>query len=345
MRACVETGQNQRYNAQRSMAGGTRWIDVMFVRVPERHDGDYRIMATARDITERKAAEATLRSSEEQFTRLVQGVTDYSLYMLAPDGKVASWNAGAQRIKGYTAEEIIGQHFSRFYTEEDRQNGEPERALATAMREGRFEKEGWRVRKNGERFWANVVIDVIRDDGEGEDEDEIIGFAKITRDITEQRDARAALDRTREALYQSQKMEAIGQLTGGIAHDFNNLLTVIIGNLEIASRRVSDETVKRLSPTLWAALSAARPYATDAGLCAAPAARCSARRYSIAGSRYAGDARTVARPVGVDRNSVSAEPSVGQDRPKPARNGVAKPISQFSRCNATRRPDCRGRAG
>jgi PAS domain S-box-containing protein len=160
---------------------------------------------------------------------------------------VASWNAGAQRIKGYTPEEIIGEHFSRLYTEEDRQNGEPERALATAIREGRFEKEGWRVRKNGERFWANVVIDAIRDrDGDGDDDGEIIGFAKITRDITDQRDARAALDRTREALFQSQKMEAVGQLTGGIAHDFNNLLTAIIGSLEIAARRVSDESVKRL---------------------------------------------------------------------------------------------------
>ncbi len=247
MRACIETGQNQRYNAQRSMAGVIRSIDVMFVRVPERHDGDYRIMATARDITERKAAEATLRSSEEQFKRLVQGVTDYSLYMLTPDGKVASWNAGAQRIKGYTPEEIIGEHFSRFYTKEDRQNGEPERALATAAREGRFEKEGWRVRKSGERFWANVIIDAIREgEGEGEGEGEIIGFAKITRDITEQRNARIALDRTREALFQSQKMEAIGQLTGGIAHDFNNLLTAVIGSLEIADRRVSDESVKRL---------------------------------------------------------------------------------------------------
>jgi PAS domain S-box-containing protein len=99
--------------------------------------------------------------------------------MLGADGKVASWNAGAQRIKGYTPEEIIGQHFSRFYTEEGRLNGEPEHALATAVREGRFEKEGWRVRKNGERFWANVVIDAIRE-GEGE----LIGFAKIARDIT-----------------------------------------------------------------------------------------------------------------------------------------------------------------
>ena len=188
-----------------------------------------------------RAAEATLRNSEAQFRLLVQGVTDYSIYMLGLDGRVASWNAGAQRIKGYLPEEIIGQHFSRFYTEEDRQNGEPERALATAIREGRFEKEGLRVRKNGERFWANVIIDAIRgDDGE------IIGFAKITRDITEQREARAALDRARETLFQSQKMEAVGQLTGGIAHDFNNLLTAVIGSLEIAERRVSDVSVKRL---------------------------------------------------------------------------------------------------
>jgi PAS domain S-box-containing protein len=154
---------------------------------------------------------------------------------------VSSWNPGAQRIKGYQPEEIIGRHFSRFYTDEDREHGEPDRALATAMREGRFEKEGWRVRKNGERFWANVVIDAIRDDKE-----EIIGFAKITRDITERKEAQAALERAREALFHSQKMEAIGQLTGGIAHDFNNLLTAIMGSLEIASRRTSEEPAKRM---------------------------------------------------------------------------------------------------
>lgn len=188
-----------------------------------------------------KTAKAALRNSEEQFKRLVQGVTDYSIYMLGLDGLVASWNAGAERIKGYQPEEIIGQHFSRFYTEEDRQSGEPERALATAIRDGRFEKEGLRVRKNGERFWANVIIDAIRDD-----DGTIVGFAKITRDITEQRKARAALDRARESLFQSQKMEAVGQLTGGIAHDFNNLLAAVIGSLEIAERRVSDASVKRL---------------------------------------------------------------------------------------------------
>jgi PAS domain S-box-containing protein len=194
-----------------------------------------------RDLTERRAAEASLRHSEQQFRFLVQGVTDYSIYLLSPTGHVASWNAGAQRIKGYTPAEIIGEHFSRFYTEEDRQIGEPTNTLATATREGRFEKEGWRVRKNGERFWANVVVDAIHDD-----QGELIGFAKITRDITERRETQAALDHAREALFQSQKMEAVGQLTGGIAHDFNNLLAAIIGSLEIARRRATDESVTRL---------------------------------------------------------------------------------------------------
>jgi PAS domain S-box-containing protein len=194
-----------------------------------------------RDLTERKAAEWVLRTSQEQFKRLVQGVTDYSIYMLSPEGLVTSWNAGAERIKGYAPGEIIGQHFSRFYTDEDRQNGEPARALATATRDGSFEKEGWRVRKNGERFWANVVIDAIYDD-----DGKLLGFAKITRDVTERRDAQASLDRAREALYQSQKMEAVGQLTGGIAHDFNNLLSAILGSLELARRRVTDQSVARL---------------------------------------------------------------------------------------------------
>jgi PAS domain S-box-containing protein len=162
-----------------------------------------------------------LRASEEQFRLLVQGVADYAIFMLDPNGFVANWNPGAARIKGYSAEEIIGRHFSQFYPEEDRRGGLPERALATARRTGKYEAEGWRVRKDGIRFWANVVIDAIHD-GAGQ----LIGFAKITRDLTERRAAE-------EQLRQAQKMEAIGQLTGGVAHDFNNLLTAIIGNLEL----------------------------------------------------------------------------------------------------------------
>ncbi|MGV2103709.1 PAS domain S-box protein [Rhizobium sp. 21-4511-3d] len=185
-----------------------------------------------RDLSERKKAEQILRRQEELFRMLIQGVTDYAIYLLDPDGLVSSWNAGAQRIKGFLPDEIIGQHFSRFYTDEDKAAGLPSIALETAAREGRFEKEGWRIRKDGSRFWANVIIDAIHaDDGS------LVGFAKITRDITEKRQAEEALARAQQELFQAQKMEAVGQLTGGVAHDFNNLLMAILGSLEIARKR------------------------------------------------------------------------------------------------------------
>ncbi|WP_053119985.1 PAS domain-containing sensor histidine kinase [Pseudomonas sp. P1.31] len=189
-----------------------------------------------RDLTDRKMAEETLRRSEQQFRMLVQGVTDYAIYMLSPEGRVSNWNQGAQRIKGYLPEEIIGQHFSVFYTPEDRAAGEPQRALAIATHEGRFENRSWRVRKDGTRFLAHVVVDAIR----GET-GTLLGFAKITRDVTEAHKAQQDLEKTREALFQAQKMQAIGQLSGGIAHDFNNLLTVILGNLELVQKRIGDD--------------------------------------------------------------------------------------------------------
>ncbi|MGO8151537.1 PAS domain S-box protein [Rhizobium leguminosarum] len=189
-----------------------------------------------RDLTERRAAEKAIRQSEEQFRRLVQGVSDYAIYMLDPEGNVSSWNFGAERIKGYRPQEIIGRHFSTFYTPEDREAGVPETALGIARAEGRFEREGWRVRKDGTRFWASVVIDAIRDE-----EGDVLGFAKITRDITEKMETQRALEQAREELFQSQKMEAIGQLTGGIAHDFNNLLMAVLGSLEILKKRMPQD--------------------------------------------------------------------------------------------------------
>jgi PAS domain S-box-containing protein len=181
-----------------------------------------------RDVTERKAAEEALRESEQRFRLLVQGVTDYAIYMLSPEGVVTNWNSGAERIKGYSYDEIVGSHFSRFYTDEDRAAGVPQRALSTASSAGRFESEGWRVRKDGSRFWAHVIIDAVHDD-----DGKLLGFAKITRDLTEKKKAAEALEAANVALFQSQKMESIGQLTGGVAHDFNNLLSVLSSGLEV----------------------------------------------------------------------------------------------------------------
>jgi PAS domain S-box-containing protein len=170
-------------------------------------------------------------NSEFRLQLLLQSIKDYAIYMLDAHGRVSSWNTGAERFKGYTADEIIGQHFSRFYTPEDRASGLPAHALQTALDQGKFEAEGWRVRKDGSRFWTSVVIDPVYDE-----DGRHVGFAKITRDITERRQAQEEIDRTRHALSQAQKMEAIGRLTGGVAHDFNNLLTVIRSSADLLQR-------------------------------------------------------------------------------------------------------------
>jgi PAS domain S-box-containing protein len=214
--------------------GSRFWGSVVIDAI---HDENGRLVGFAkitRDITERLVAQQALRDSERQFRMLVASVTDYALFMLDPNGIVSSWNAGAQNIKGYLPHEIIGQHFSRFYTEQDRAAGMPTRSLFVATRDGRFEAEGWRVRKDGTLFWANVVIDAIRDD-----DGKLVGFAKITRDITERRQAQQALQQAQEQLAHAQKMEALGQLTGGVAHDFNNLLMIVSGQAQILKRRVA----------------------------------------------------------------------------------------------------------
>lgn len=243
-----------RYEAEgwRVRKDGTRfWAHVILDAI---RDLDGQLLGFAkitRDLTERKQAEEVLKRSEEQFRLLVQGVADYAIYMLDPTGLVSSWNLGAQRIKGYDPEEIIGKHFSQFYTEEDRVIDLPATALEIAAREGRFEREGWRLRKDGSRFWANVIIDSIRSDS-----NELIGFAKVTRDITEKREAQQALEHAQQELFQAQKMEAVGQLTGGIAHDFNNLLTAVLGSLEIAKKR--DARGERVGDLIDNAIQGAR---------------------------------------------------------------------------------------
>ena len=231
LRTAREEGRFER-EGWRVRKDGTRfWAHVVIDPIRDSQGEVIGYAKITRDLSERRRAEEKLRASQEQFRLLVQGVTDYALYMLDLDGRVSSWNAGAERIKGYSHEEVVGQHFSQFYTPEDRQAGIPIKGLHEAAARGRWETEGWRVRKDGTRFWAHVVIDAIRDDS-----GQPIGFAKITRDITDRKSAERELEEARNALFQSQKMEAVGQLTGGVAHDFNNLLTVIIGGLDTLAR-------------------------------------------------------------------------------------------------------------
>ncbi|WP_116090644.1 hybrid sensor histidine kinase/response regulator [Sphingomonas crusticola] len=231
LRTAAEEGKFEQ-EGWRVRKDGTRfWTSVVIDPVL---DVDGQLIGYAkitRDITDKREAALALRQSEQRFRMLVQGVRDYAIYMLDPEGLVSNWNAGASLIKGYTADEVVGTHFSRFYTEEDRAAGEPARALQTALTKGKYETESWRLRKDGTRFRASVLIDPIyNDDGS------LVGFAKVTRDLTERWKAQQEVQATREALAQAQKMEAVGRLTGGVAHDFNNLLTVIRASADLLAR-------------------------------------------------------------------------------------------------------------
>jgi len=242
-----------RGKVQRNGSGKARWLLGSYFEITDRKALEARLLVLNEALEDRvqqrarqlDASSEQLRESERRFLLLVTAVTDYAIFMLDPEGNIVSWNTGAERIKGYAPEEIIGQHFSRFYTEADRQNGIPPRMLAAALQTGKHEAEGWRVRKDGSTFWAGVVIEAIR-----APTGQLLGFAKVTRDLTEKRHAEAQLR-------QSQKMEAIGQLTGGIAHDFNNLLMVISGNVETLLRHFPESIDQNLRRSANTALDAA----------------------------------------------------------------------------------------
>lgn len=179
-----------------------------------------------------RAAERAREESNRRLRLFVNGVQDYAIYALDVQGRVTDWNAGAERMEGYTADEIVGANFSRFYPDEDVKAGKPQQALETAAKQGAFQEEAWRIRKDRSRFLADVAINAIRDSG-----GRLVGYMKITRDIEDLRNKE-------QALAQYAKMDALGQLTGGIAHDFNNLLHVIKNGVELAESRLkkpSDE--------------------------------------------------------------------------------------------------------
>ncbi|CAJ0719635.1 Sensor histidine kinase RcsC [Ralstonia edaphis] len=231
LHAAAETGRHVDEGWRIRKDGTPFWANVAITALRDSASALIGFGTVISDMSEKKAAHDAVLKSERNFRLLVQGVTDYAIFMLSPDGHITSWNAGARRIKGYTEDEIIGSHFSRFYTPEDVAAGVPFRGLETARRDGRFEAEGWRVRSDGSRFFAHVIIDAIYEDGR------LVGFAKVTRDITERQRASEQLEQTQRALFQAQKMEALGKLTGGVAHDFNNVLQVLRGNLELLESR------------------------------------------------------------------------------------------------------------
>ncbi|MBJ7404566.1 MAG: PAS domain S-box protein [Bradyrhizobium sp.] len=233
-KALATAGETGRFNSEgwRVRKDGSRfWALVVLDAIKDEQGRLIGFAKVTRDITERQQAHLELLESEQRYRRLIEAVIDYAIFQLDPEGNVASWNPGAQRIKGYAPQDIIGRHFSQFYTSEDIASGVPKRALAEAREHGRFEAEGWRLRKDGTRFWASVIIDrIVGEAGE------IIGFAKVTRDLTERKRAQDELKQVQEQLVASQKLEAVGQLSGGIAHDFNNLLMIVLGNIETAER-------------------------------------------------------------------------------------------------------------
>lgn len=242
-RALATAAVEGRYEAEgwRLRKDGTRfWVNAVLDAIYDPDGHHIGFAKITRDITAKREQDRALFESEQRFRMLVQGVHDYAIYMLDTEGQVTNWNAGAQAIKGYTADEIVGQHFSRFYTDQDRARGEPQFALETALREGKYEREAWRVRKDGTPFWAHIVLDPIFDE-----QGKHIGFAKVTRDITERKKAQEELDETRNALAQSQKLQALGELTGGIAHDFNNLMTVVSGSADFLLRKPDLPYAKR----------------------------------------------------------------------------------------------------
>jgi PAS domain S-box-containing protein len=210
----------------------TRWMMSKGRTHCDDHDQPCRMIGVTLDVSEHRQAAEELRLSEERFRLLVEGITDYAIYMLDPAGFISSWNHGAEHIKGYRAQEILGQHFSRFYCDQDLRLGRPALALREAAEKGRYEEDGWLLRKDGSRFRANTILTSLHNQ-----QGKLIGFAKITRDLTESRKAEEAVQAAQAELARVVRATTLGELTASIAHEINQPLAAIVNNAN-ASRRI-----------------------------------------------------------------------------------------------------------
>jgi hypothetical protein len=208
--------------------GSLFWASVVITALQDPPGTPAGFLEITRDLTKRRQGEQSLRDSEERFRLLVESVKDYAIFMLDPEGRIVSWNAGAERLKGYRAEEIIGSHFSRFYPKEDLKAGKPARELEVAIAEGRYEEEGWRVRKDGSLFWASVTITAVHDPAGA-----LRGFAKVTRDLTRQREAaKQQIDLVREqsARAAAEKANQVkDEFLAVLSHELRTPLNAIVG--------------------------------------------------------------------------------------------------------------------
>jgi PAS domain S-box-containing protein len=229
LRTAVREGRVEDEGWRIRKDGSQFWANVVITALRDRNGQLVGFAKVTRDLTERRRSEEQLRVSEERFRVLIQSVKDYGIFMLDPDGRVASWNEGARRIKGYEAEDILGRHFSVFYPAAARESGFPDYELEVAREVGRFEDEGWRVRKDGSQFWANVVITALfADDGT------LIGFAKVTRDLTERRQAqqREVEDARRLAEVDAANRAKTGFLAA-MSHELRTPLNAIAGYAQL----------------------------------------------------------------------------------------------------------------
>jgi PAS domain S-box-containing protein len=249
LKIAVEQGQYKEEGWRIRKDGSLFWASVLITALYDANGQLRGFGKVTRDMSERKRAEEALRQSEERFRLLVEGVRDYAIFMLDAQGYITSWNTGAQLIKGYSADEILGRHFSIFYPLEDVAAGKPEQVLQLASAEGRYEQEGWRVRKDGSLFWANVLMTALYDaDGQ------LCGFGKVTRDMTEQRRAAAEREQLREHEVQlrleqesRKQMEALVRLRDEFltvaSHELRTPLTALLGNAQLLQRHAQRTTV------------------------------------------------------------------------------------------------------